>query len=202
VFNQARADFERLLTSLRPFADHLADLLETNEPDIYSILDHGDNIVRVVLARKHEIADVVYGLARYTFKFAKAASIEQLPDGSRLGYFKLFIDLTDVRQMLCSILSAPGQPDQMAQLRTALGQANPALSCGAAPPTSAAATNTSAPSGRSGTPAPSASSSTAAPSPAQQRLRQQALDQLARTQHQSSNGVMSDLFGPALAGGS
>ncbi|MCU1350956.1 MAG: MCE-family protein Mce1A, partial [Acidimicrobiales bacterium] len=134
VFNQARADFERLLRTLRPFADHMADFLETNEPNIYSLLDNGDNIVRVIVAHKKDISDVVYGLSQYTFKFAKAASIERLPDGSQMGYFKLFIDLPDVRQMLCSILSAPVDQTQLAQLRDALGQANPLLSCGPSAP--------------------------------------------------------------------
>ncbi|MCU1354054.1 MAG: hypothetical protein JWM05_3263, partial [Acidimicrobiales bacterium] len=35
---------------------------------------------------------------------------------------------------------------------------------------------------------------------AQQRLSSQVLDQLAKTQHQSSAGVLPSLFGPVLGG--
>lgn len=47
TFNAAREDYERLLVTLRPFADQLAELIEVNEADIGRILDDGDNIVRV-----------------------------------------------------------------------------------------------------------------------------------------------------------
>ncbi|MCU1453509.1 MAG: mammalian cell entry protein [Acidimicrobiales bacterium] len=196
-FNQARADFERLLVTLRPFADHVADFLVTNEPNIKSLMDNGDNIVRVIIAHKKDISDVVYGLSRYTYKFAKARSQEVLPDGSRLGYFKLFIDVGDIRQMLCSIFTAPVNQSQIAQLQAALNKANPLLSCSA----SVRATGSGKGSG-SGT-APSRSTPTApGSSSAQQRITQQVLDQLGKPQNQSGGpGVVASLFAPALGVG-
>ena len=45
AFNQAKDDYARLLTTLKPFADNLADVLRVYRPDIDAILTQGDNVV-------------------------------------------------------------------------------------------------------------------------------------------------------------
>lgn len=199
VFNAARADFERLLTTLRPFSDDVADLLETNEPNIDQILDHGGNIVRVIVAHKKDLSDVVYGLSRYVFKFAKGASKETLPDGSKFAYFKVFIDLTDIRQLICSVITtpAPSQLPQLGQLQAALTQANPLLSCGSKAG-SGALDSTLGPNNPvtgSGNPVGTAAS---APSP-QAKVSQDILSALAQPQAATGGGAaLNSLFGPLL----
>jgi virulence factor Mce-like protein len=108
-FNQARGDYSRLLTTLKPFADNLADVLRVYRPDIDTILTQGDNVVRVLLARQADISDTVSGLYRYTLKFSKGASPETLPNGSKFAYFKNFVLFSDVQNLICASL-APPQP--------------------------------------------------------------------------------------------
>lgn len=108
-FNQARGDYARVLATLKPFADNLADVLRVYRPDIDTILNQGDNVVRVLLARQADISDTVSGLYRYTLKFSKGASPETLPGGSKFAYFKNFVLFSDVQNLICASL-APPQP--------------------------------------------------------------------------------------------
>ena len=137
VFNQAEATFQAFLSTLKPLSDNLAQLLSTYRPDINILLGQGDNVVRVLLARTSDISDLVHGLYRYTLKFAKGASTEQLADGSRFAYFKLFTSFNDIDKLVCSLVAPAGAPPQLQQslapLQAALG---PQFDCG--PGTSAA----------------------------------------------------------------
>ncbi|MBV9665929.1 MAG: MCE family protein [Actinobacteria bacterium] len=131
-FNQARADYTRVLATLKPFADNLADVLRVYRPDIDTILTQGDNVVRVLLARQSDISDTVSGLYRYTLKFSKGASPETLPGGSKFAYFKNFVDFSDVQNLICASL-APPQPgaDFLKPLQQALLNSGGPLDCSA-----------------------------------------------------------------------
>ena len=136
VFNQAEATYQAFLTTLKPLADNLAQLLSTYRPDINILLGQGDNVMRVLLARQSDISDLVHGLYRYTLKFAKGASTEQLADGSRFAYFQTFTSFSDIYKLVCSLVAPAGAPPQLQQalapLQAALG---PQFDC--APGTSA-----------------------------------------------------------------
>lgn len=130
VFNEAEEDFERVLTTLKPFADDLADLLSVYRPDIDTILDRGDNVVRVLLAREREVAEVVYGLSRYVLKLGTASSAETLPDGTKFAYFKNFIVFDDIEKALCEHLTPPeGAPPELTALRDALLGSGSVMDC-------------------------------------------------------------------------
>jgi ABC-type transporter Mla subunit MlaD len=122
-------------------ADNLASLLSTYRPDINILLGQGDNVMRVLLARQSDISDLIHGLYRYTLKFAKGASSEQLADGSRFAYFKLFTNFSDIDKLVCGLVAPAGAPPQLQQslapLQAALG---PQFDC--APGTSASGTTT------------------------------------------------------------
>jgi phospholipid/cholesterol/gamma-HCH transport system substrate-binding protein len=129
TFNAARADYERLLGSLKPFADHLADFVEVNEADFDRILDDGDNIVRVLTARKENISETIYGLSRYTYTLAEAIAPGTLPDGSRYGNLKLFMDVSDLNALLCAVLGPSSQGADLSPVREALAAQVPQLAC-------------------------------------------------------------------------
>jgi phospholipid/cholesterol/gamma-HCH transport system substrate-binding protein len=141
VFNQAESTYQAFLTTLKPLSDKLAQLMSTYRPDIDILLGQGDNVVRVLLARQSDISDLIHGLYRYTLKFAKGASTEQLADGSRFAYFKLFTSFTDIDKLVCSLVAPAGAPPDLqknlAPLQQALG---PQFDCG--PGTSAAGPTT------------------------------------------------------------
>jgi phospholipid/cholesterol/gamma-HCH transport system substrate-binding protein len=129
-FNRHEADFERVLTTLRPFADDLADLLATYRPDIDTILDRGENVVRVLLAREQDISDTVYGLSRYLLKLGTASSAETLPDGTKFAYFKNFVLFEDIEKALCEALAPPeGAPPELVALRDALLNSGSVMDC-------------------------------------------------------------------------
>jgi virulence factor Mce-like protein len=126
-FVAAREDFEALLATLQPFADHLAQLLVETRPDIETILEDGANVTRILVAREDNIREVIRGLASYIGVFAEAASPEQLPDGSRFAYFKNFLDFRDIEALLCRELQGQGATAQ--PLLTALAALNTPLDC-------------------------------------------------------------------------
>jgi virulence factor Mce-like protein len=145
-FNRTRADFERLLTTLRPFADNLADILRVYRPDIDAILDSGQNVVRVLIARQPEISETIHGLYRYLLKLGTGASPESLGDGTKFAYFKNFLLFSDVENLICASL-APPQPNAafLVPLQQALLNSGGPLDCSAyfqagVTPASAAAT--------------------------------------------------------------
>jgi phospholipid/cholesterol/gamma-HCH transport system substrate-binding protein len=144
VFNQAEATYQAFLTSLKPLADHLAQLLSVYRPDINILLGQGDNVVRVLLARQSDISDLIHGLYRYTLKFAKiqSPSAELLGDRSGFAYFKVFTSFSDIDKLVCGLVAPAGAPSQLQQslapLQSALG---PQFDCS---PGSSASGSTSA----------------------------------------------------------
>ncbi|HEX8580938.1 MAG TPA: MlaD family protein [Acidimicrobiales bacterium] len=129
-FNAHEADFQRVLTTVKPFADDLADLLATYRPDIDTMLDRGENVVRVLLAREREVSETIYGLSRYVLKLGTASSAETLPDGTKFAYFKNFILFDDIERALCEALAPPeGAPPELAALRDALLGSGSVMDC-------------------------------------------------------------------------
>lgn len=126
-FVAAREDFERLLDTLGPFADRFAELLVTVRPDLDTIFEQGDNVVRVLVAREENIREVVRGLADYVEVFGEAAGAERLPDGSAFAYFKNFLDFRDIEALICRELGGAG--DAGAPLLEALQTLDSPLDC-------------------------------------------------------------------------
>jgi phospholipid/cholesterol/gamma-HCH transport system substrate-binding protein len=189
TFNAARADYERLLTTLRPFADHLADFVEVNEANFDKILDDGDNIVRVLTARKQNISETIYGLSRYTYTLAEAIAPGTLPDGSRYGNLKLFIDVSDINALLCAVLGPSSQGADLSPVREALAAQVPQLAC---PGDGAAAATTPGGSGSSTT---GASGGGAAPDPSTDITKA-----LATPDTSTNGGSVGDMLLPLLGG--
>jgi ABC-type transporter Mla subunit MlaD len=135
VFNQAEGTYQAFLTTLKPLADNLAQLLSVYRPDINILLGQGDNVVRVLLARQSDISDLIHGLYRYTLKFAKVQSPngELLSDRSGFAYFKLFTSFSDIDKLVCGLVAPAGAPPQLQQslapLQSALG---PQFDCSSA----------------------------------------------------------------------
>lgn len=126
-FNTHRRAFARALTSLRPFADHLAALLAGTRPDIDTYLERGDSVVRLLIANEDDLQDVVEGLGDYAQAFGGGLSQERLPDGSGFAYFKNFIYADDVEAFLCSSLAEA--PDEFAGLRDAILSLQAEIDC-------------------------------------------------------------------------
>jgi phospholipid/cholesterol/gamma-HCH transport system substrate-binding protein len=132
-FNARAASYQKLLETLSPFAENLAQFLAAYHPDIMTLLSSGDNVARVLLVQQQDIGQVLSGLAIYLTKFANAADpAEVLPDGSHFGYFHTFIMLGDINSLVCSLL-APAQPGLsfLAPLQQALSGAGSPLNCSA-----------------------------------------------------------------------
>lgn len=102
--NQAREDWIRLLRSVRPLADNVAQILVALRPDLDRLLVDGANVTRVMIAREDELADTVSGLATYVQLFDEGLSEEVFEDGTRGAFFKIFVVLDDLNQMLCSLI--------------------------------------------------------------------------------------------------
>lgn len=117
-FNRARADFERALVSLQGFGDHFADLIEGTRPDLDRIFTSGDNVMRVLISHHDEVAQVVDGLANYVSAFGGGLSAERLPDGSGFAYFKNFVYVDQIQDVLCSALAET--PAQFSAFRDAV----------------------------------------------------------------------------------
>ena len=109
AFNAQAAAYEKLLSDFTPVANQLAALLSDYHPDIAAMLTQGVNVSRVLIARQADLANVIHGLYRYTFKFAVGLGPETLPDGSKFAYFKTFLLFSDVNNLVCDLI-APPQP--------------------------------------------------------------------------------------------
>jgi len=110
AFNRAAPSYQRLLQTLAPFADDLAQFLSAYHPDIETLLNAGDNVARVVLVHQQDIGNVIQGLGVYFQRFAQALNPnEVLADGSQFGYFQTFILFSDLNQLVCSLI-APASP--------------------------------------------------------------------------------------------
>ena len=151
AINRAQDDFQRLLESLNPLAENLAQFLSVYHPDIATLLTAGDNVTRVLLTHETDIEQTITGLYHYVYKFANAPA-DTLPDGSRIGYFRTFINFSDVNNLVCSLIApASGGLAALAPLQAALGAAGSSFNCSSqtatfnmlnppAAPTTAAAT--------------------------------------------------------------
>jgi virulence factor Mce-like protein len=131
AINRAQDDFQRLLESINPLAENLAQFLSLYHPDIATLLTTGDNVTRVLLSHETNIQQTIKGLYEYVYKFANAPA-DTLPDGSRIGYFQVFIDFSDVNNLVCSLI-APATTGlaALAPLQAALGAAGSAFDCSA-----------------------------------------------------------------------
>ncbi|HEY5886752.1 MAG TPA: MCE family protein [Acidimicrobiales bacterium] len=116
--NANQRAFERMLSSLRPFAEDLAALLAGTRPDIDTYLERGDSVVRLLTANEGHLTEVIDGLGQYVQAFGGGLSQERLADGSGFAYFKNFIYLDDVEAFLCSQLA--DAPEEFGGLRDAL----------------------------------------------------------------------------------
>jgi phospholipid/cholesterol/gamma-HCH transport system substrate-binding protein len=131
AFNSSAASYQRLLQTLAPFAQDLAQLLSAYHPDIETLLDAGDNVARLVLADRQDVGQVIEGLGVYMQRFALALNpAEVLPDGSHFGYFQTFVLFGDINQFVCDLL-APASPGLsfLAPLQQALTGAGTPLNC-------------------------------------------------------------------------
>jgi len=126
-FNSHRAAYERVLATLRPFAEDLADLLVATRPDLDTYLARGDSVARLLIANRDRITEVIEGLGDYTRAFGNGLSAERLPDGEGFAYFKNFLYLDDVQHFICSHLAEA--PDEFAGLRDAMLEAVGAFDC-------------------------------------------------------------------------
>ncbi|QXC61952.1 MCE family protein [Aquihabitans sp. G128] len=195
TFNAARADYERLLVTLRPFADHLSDFIEVNEADIGKLLDNGDNIVRVLTARKKNISETVYGLSRYMQTFAGAIGEEQLPDGSRFGYLKVFVEAGDLSALICNTLGPTGAVADLSAVREALAAIAPVLACkGDGAATAGTPGGTAAPGSAGSTGGGAATDPLTA-------LTDGVTDQVAQPDTATPTGSVADILAPAVGGG-
>ena len=126
-FNENRAAYERVLTTLRPFAEDLAALLIGTRPDIDTYLERGDSVVRLLTANEDHLTELIEGLGQYVQAFGGGLSQERLPDGSGFAYFKNFIYADDVEVFLCTALAeAPGE---FAGLRDAILSLQTEIDC-------------------------------------------------------------------------
>jgi hypothetical protein len=109
LFTDAAHAYATFLATLGSFSDHLSALLTGYEPDIATILTAGGNVSRLMIADQPDLENLVTGLAQYAYKFAHAASGATLPDGTRYGFFKTFVEWKDIEQLVCGLI-APAAP--------------------------------------------------------------------------------------------
>ncbi|MGH9299846.1 MAG: MlaD family protein [Acidimicrobiales bacterium] len=105
LFNAAAHAYQKLLVDLGQFGERFSVLLADYRPEINTILDQGDNVIRVLLTQRQDVASLVQNLAMYAYKFAHGSGPATLPDGSRFGYFKTFILWSDVQHFVCNLLA-------------------------------------------------------------------------------------------------
>jgi len=152
TLNAAEAAFQQALQTIQPFAAQLADVIAQERPNIDALLDRGANVVRLLAMREPQVEQVISGLALYLQKFALGTGPETLPNGTKFVYFKNFIELSDIQNLICGLVDPPQggsavpaalQPLVEALSGTALGCAAPAssaeASAGGLPPGAQAA---------------------------------------------------------------
>ncbi len=130
LFDAAARAYAHLLSELGRFSQRFAVLLADYRPQINTLLNKGDNVIRVLLTQRADVAGLVQGLAGYAYRFAHGASSARLPDGSRFGYFKTFIVWTDLQNFVCNLI-APARSGLafLEPLQKALLSGNTLLNC-------------------------------------------------------------------------
>ena len=199
VFNARAAAYQKVLDNFTPVANELARYLSAYHPDITALLTAGDNVVRVLIARQQDIANLIHGLYRYTYKFASGASPETLPNGTKFAYFKTFVLFSDVNQLVCDMI-APAQPGLgfLQPLQQALTGPGSPFNCSAQMAAFRAAQSSAAPARAATAPAPSA---TGPASSAAQNLLNQLQQTLGRPQG-GRGGGLATVIAPLLGAGS
>jgi phospholipid/cholesterol/gamma-HCH transport system substrate-binding protein len=129
AINNAQADFQKLLDTLNPLAENVAQFLSLYRPDIGALLSSGANVTRVLLVHESDIQSLIRGLYQYVTRLAGITG-ETLPDGSKFAYFQTFIQFGDVNSLVCSLI-APAAPGlaALAPLQQALASSGSPFNC-------------------------------------------------------------------------
>ena len=153
AFNASAAAYAKLLQTLAPFAENLAQFLAAYHPDITTLLSAGDNVARVLLVRQKDVGDVISGLGVYLTRFANSFDPKEvLPDGSHFGYFHTFVMFGDINDLICSLIApAQGGLSFLAPLQQALSGAGTPLNCSSQIAAFDAAQSANAPGGQTST---------------------------------------------------
>lgn len=144
-------------------------------------------------ARKENISESIRGLDLYTQTLADAIAPGTLPDGSRYGHMKIFVDLGELLGFVCTILGPSSPGADLSAVREALAAAVPALSC---PGDGGAPGSAPSPSGP-GTP----SAPTPAPSEPATDPTTELVSGLATPDASTDGGTVGDLLAGMLGGG-
>jgi phospholipid/cholesterol/gamma-HCH transport system substrate-binding protein len=203
AINNAQADFQKLLDTLNPLAENVAQFLSLYRPDIGALLSSGANVTRVLLVHESDIQSLIRGLYQYVTRLAGITG-ETLPDGSKFAYFQTFIQFGDVNSLVCSLI-APAAPGlaALAPLQQALASSGSPFNCASQdasftainPPTATPPAATPAAAPASAAPAAPASSSAASTGSAVAGQVYQALGAPSTSTGQSLNGYVQMLVG-------
>ncbi len=130
AINRSQAAYQRLLESLTPLSENLAQFLSQYRPDIGTLLDTGANVTRVLLANQQNIESFIKGAYEYVSDIAHVPSAQTLPDGSHFAYFQIFVDFSDVNALVCNLI-APAAPDMafLEPLQQALDYSGSPFNC-------------------------------------------------------------------------
>jgi virulence factor Mce-like protein len=130
LFTRAAGAYQALLVNLASLSDRVSALVTGYQPDIATILESGGNISRLLVADQPEVEYLVYGLAQYAYRFGTAAAPAKLPDGSSFGFFRTFVEWSDVEQLVCQLI-APAVPGTsfLAPLQQLVASSGTPLDC-------------------------------------------------------------------------
>jgi len=123
--DRAHRQLRRVLETLVPMSDHLADLLILNRADWDAMMDSGDRVLQTIAERPEGLHDLVHGLYRYVFKLGSDAP--DASDGSEMAPFANFFsdedegegphrqaeggELVETIRNLCGLLPAQERAD-------------------------------------------------------------------------------------------
>lgn len=105
AINRSEAAYQRLLETLTPLSENLAQFLSRYRPNIGTLLDTGTNVTRVLLANQQNIESFIKGLYEYVSNIAHAPSAQTLPNGSHFAYFQIFVDFSNVNDLVCNLIA-------------------------------------------------------------------------------------------------
>ncbi len=130
LFNQEASAYHRLLTTISSMSGDLATLVYDYRPDIVTLLAQGANVSRVLLARQSNIAQVIDGIELFITKIIEGISISSLPNGAHYAFFKIFVEFSDLQNILCGILTSVTSPgSSLSSLDQVLVQIGNPLGC-------------------------------------------------------------------------